>query len=77
MGLLTDFREVVKGLKHKKRGEATIQLCPKCQSPKIKLDTKDAYFGLYGITPRKYICPECGYRGPIVLEKTQEKEEEN
>ncbi|MCW4014933.1 MAG: hypothetical protein NWF06_01040 [Candidatus Bathyarchaeota archaeon] len=74
MGILSDFREVIKGLKHKKRGEATINLCPKCESNKISIvSSVDTYPRLYGITPTKYVCSECGYRGPIVLEQTKDK----
>ena len=74
MGILADFREVVKGLKHKKLGESTTKLCPKCGSPKIALSSGfDTYPRLYGITPRKYFCAECGYHGPIVMEQTKEE----
>ena len=76
MGIIADFREVHKGLKHKKRGETTINVCPKCESPKIMLSSGfDTYPRMYGITPRKYVCPECGYCGPIVLEQLKETEE--
>ena len=76
MGILTDFREVVKGLKHKKLGAATTKLCPKCGSPKITLSSGfDAYPRLYGITPRRYVCVECGYNGPLVMEQTKKEEE--
>jgi len=71
MGLLADFREVLKGLKHKKVGEATINVCPKCGSKKIS----DTNSWLYGITPRQYVCAECGYTGPIVMELTKTEEE--
>jgi ribosomal protein L32 len=70
MGILADFREVLKGLKHKKVGEETINVCPKCGSKKI------AHMNpwLYGITPRHYVCTECGYKGPIVMELTKTEE---
>jgi hypothetical protein len=75
MGILADFHEVLKGLKHKKLGEATINVCPKCESPRICLSSGfDTYPRMYGITPRKYVCKECGYTGPIILEQTKEKE---
>ena len=79
MGKVADFREVVKGLKHKKMGEKTIKLCPKCQSPNIEItNAVDAYPRLYGITPVKYVCRECGYSGALVLEKTiEENKDEN
>ena len=69
MGILADFREVLKELKHKKVSEATINLCPKCGSKKIShIDPR-----FYGITPRQYICAKCGYKGPIVMELTKEE----
>jgi predicted RNA-binding Zn-ribbon protein involved in translation (DUF1610 family) len=77
MGRLSDFREVIKELKHKKRSEATINLCPRCGCKKIALSSLSTYPGLYGIAPRQYACPECGYEGPIVMEQTKTKEEEN
>ena len=74
MGFLTDFREVVKGLKRKKLGEHATKLCPKCGSPKITISCGfDAYPRLYGITPIRYVCGECGYSGPLVLEQTKEE----
>ena len=74
MGILADFREVLKELKHKKIGEATIKLCPKCVSNKISLSSGfDTYPRMYGITPRHYVCAECGYKGPIVMEQTKEE----
>jgi len=74
MGFLANFREVIKGMKHKKRGEATANFCPKCESPKILLSSGlGTYPRLYGITPEEYVCPECGYKGPIVLEKPKEE----
>ncbi|MGD2066535.1 MAG: hypothetical protein PVI43_05135 [Candidatus Bathyarchaeota archaeon] len=76
MGRLSDFREVIKELKHKERGKETVNLCPKCGSKKIALTNNlGTYPGLYGIAPRQYICPECGYNGPIVMEQTKTKEE--
>ena len=77
MGRLSDFREVLKELKHKKLGEATINLCPKCGSKKIALNSLGTYPGLYGIAPRQYVCPECGYKGPLVVEQTKTDEEES
>ena len=76
MGILADFREVLKGLKHKKRDEVTINVCPKCGSPKIFLTSGfDTYPRMYGITPRKYVCKECGYSGALVMEQIKETEE--
>jgi len=74
MGILADFREVIKELKHKKQGESITKLCPKCGSPKISITSGfDTYPRMYGITPGKYVCSKCGYNGPIVLEQTKEE----
>ena len=76
MGIFQNFREVIKELKHKKIGESSTQLCPKCASPKISIDSgSGTYPKLYGITPSKYVCSNCGYKGPIVLEQTKEEAE--
>ena len=72
MGILADFREVLKELKHKKIGEATIKLCPKCGSKKISLSS--GFERMYGIAPTQYVCAECGYKGPIVMEQTKKEE---
>lgn len=74
MGLLADFSEVLKGLKHKKIGEATTKVCPRCESPRITISSGlDTYPRLYGITPEKYVCNDCGYSGPLFLEQKKEK----
>ena len=76
MGKLSDFLEVIKGLKHEKPAEAITKLCPKCANPKISIDSgSGTYPKLYGITPAKYVCSNCGYKGPIVLEQTKEEGE--
>ena len=75
MGFLSDLNEVLKGLKHKKIGEATSKLCPRCGSPNIKISSGfDTYPRLYGITPEKYVCNNCGYSGPLFLEHKREEE---
>jgi len=74
MGTLADFREVLKELKHKKRGEATTKLCPKCGSHNITISSCfGTYPQMFGITPRKYVCAECGYNGSIVMEQPKEE----
>jgi len=76
MGIFTNFREVIKELKHTKRNEKTVNVCPKCASPKIFISSgSDTYPRLYGITPSQYVCSNCGYKGPIVLEQTKEEKE--
>ncbi len=76
MGIFANFREVIKELKHTNRKEKTVNACPRCASPKISLSSgSDTYPRLYGITPRQYVCSNCGYRGPLVLEKIEEQKE--
>jgi predicted RNA-binding Zn-ribbon protein involved in translation (DUF1610 family) len=70
MRLLGNVRDVFKTMKHRKPSAI---YCPKCASPKI---------GLYSsldlwLTPRKYLCEECGYVGPIVMELEKEEESES
>lgn len=49
----------------------SIKVCPVCHSLKIKLSSQfDGW-----LTPEVYICLECGYRGPIVLEVDIDEEE--
>jgi len=41
-----------------------VLVCPKCGSQNIKLSSKfDAW-----LIPRRYVCSNCGYIGPIILE---------
>jgi C4-type Zn-finger protein len=71
LGKVANFLEVIKDLKHQKITEKTIKLCPKCQSNRIEITSGfDTYPRLFGITPSKYVCKNCGYSGPIVLEQT-------
>jgi predicted RNA-binding Zn-ribbon protein involved in translation (DUF1610 family) len=67
MKKLQNVREVLKSLKHRK---PTKIYCPKCCSPKIKMHST---FDLW-LTPQKYVCDNCGYIGPIILELEKEEE---
>jgi len=70
MGILQSIREVVNNLKHNR---PTPKLCPKCGNPKLRLSTSfDGWF-----FPEQYVCEQCGYKGPIVLEleKIEETDE--
>jgi predicted RNA-binding Zn-ribbon protein involved in translation (DUF1610 family) len=43
--------------------------CPRCGSTQIALSSgMDAW-----LTPKKYVCSNCGYVGPIVVEIEREK----
>ena len=48
----------------KKKKTIRIKVCPICGSRNIKLSS--AFDGW--LTPETYICLQCGYSGPIVLE---------
>jgi hypothetical protein len=74
MKLLGNVRDVFKKAKHRKPFKV---YCPKCASPKIRLSSSlDSW-----LTPAKYLCPECGYIGIVVMEleeeKTEQEKEEN
>jgi transposase-like protein len=69
---LENIREVFHTLKHRK---PTRIYCPRCTSPKINLSSS---FDIW-LMPKKYLCQNCGYLGPITmeLEKIEEKENGN
>jgi DNA-directed RNA polymerase subunit RPC12/RpoP len=63
-----DLRKVFRHVKHRKPSQI---FCPRCASPKIHL-----FSGLdLWLTPRSYLCDDCGYRGLIVMELEKEKDE--
>jgi len=69
MKLLQNIREVLKTLK---RRRPTKIYCPRCGSPKIHLSTSfDSW-----LTPRKYVCEDCEYIGPIVMELEKEESQQ-
>jgi len=68
VGTFRDLREIVKGLKHK---SLTEKYCPCCGSARLKV-VGGAEFWL---TPGKYVCFDCGYRGFVVMEKEEEDPE--
>ena len=69
MKTLQNIREVFKTLKHRK---PTQIYCPRCASQKINLSSSLNMW----LTPKTYLCQDCGYNGPIVmeLEKIEETE---
>jgi predicted RNA-binding Zn-ribbon protein involved in translation (DUF1610 family) len=59
--MLDGFREVFKSVRHRRPSQI---FCPRCASPKIHLST-----GLdLWLTPKSYVCDDCGYNGLIVME---------
>jgi len=74
MGILKDLHGILKGLKREKLGKQAPRFCPKCGSPRIRLSSSfDAYPRMYGLTPGKYFCENCGYKGPVVMELEEEE----
>ena len=66
MKLPQNVREVITSLKHRKPAKI---YCPRCCSQKIKMhSTFDQW-----LTPVKYVCENCGYVGPIVMELEKEE----
>ncbi len=70
MKLLQNIREVFKTLKHRQPSRI---YCPKCCSPRIGLHSSLDYW----LTPTKYVCQDCGYTGPVVMELEKEEDEES
>jgi len=68
MGIIDDMKEILKSLKHKGELEPSTKYCPRCGSPKLKAKTN-----WFIVPSQTYKCPECGYEGPIFMEKEQEE----
>jgi predicted RNA-binding Zn-ribbon protein involved in translation (DUF1610 family) len=66
MKQLENVLEVLNTLKHRKPSRI---YCPKCASPKINLSNSLEIW----LLPRKYLCEDCGYIGPIVMELEKEE----
>jgi predicted RNA-binding Zn-ribbon protein involved in translation (DUF1610 family) len=66
MKLLQDIKEVFKTLRHR---TPTKIYCPRCGSQKIHLSSSLDYW----LTPKKYVCKNCGYTGPIIMELEKEE----
>jgi predicted RNA-binding Zn-ribbon protein involved in translation (DUF1610 family) len=60
------LRKTGKQLKQPKK----VEVCPRCGSVNIRLSSNlDVW-----LTPKRYVCQDCGYVGPIVLELEEDKE---
>jgi predicted RNA-binding Zn-ribbon protein involved in translation (DUF1610 family) len=60
-------REFFDSFKHRKPAQI---FCPRCASPKIHLSSSLDFW----LTPKTYVCDNCGYSGLIVMELEKEKE---
>jgi transposase-like protein len=67
MKLLENIHEVIRTLKHRKPSRI---YCPRCCSPNINLHSSLDQW----LTPPKYVCQQCGYTGPIIMELEKEQE---
>lgn len=56
---------LVNKLKWKRPSTKSVKCCPRCGSSNIKLSSR---FDVW-LTPEQYVCKDCGYKGPIVLER--------
>lgn len=63
------LRKIFQTVKHRKPAQI---YCPKCASPKIHLSSS---LDLW-LTPKSYVCDECGYSGLIVMELEEENSKE-
>ncbi len=48
-----------------------VDVCPKCGSANIKFSSK---FDVW-LMPKQYVCYDCGYTGPVVLELEEDRSE--
>jgi hypothetical protein len=62
------IRDILKNAKHRK---PTQIYCPRCSSPKIALSSSLAVW----LTPKQYLCENCGYLGIIVMELEKDETE--
>ncbi len=68
MKKIAGIRDFLKNTKHRK---PSMIFCPRCTSPKIRLNSSlDVW-----LTPKTYYCEECGYHGILVMELEPENEE--
>jgi len=67
MKLLGKVREVFGTIKHRKPSAI---FCPRCCSAKIALHSSLDFW----LTPKKYLCHDCGYLGPLIMELEKEEE---
>ncbi|MEM3088706.1 MAG: hypothetical protein QXP20_06300 [Candidatus Bathyarchaeia archaeon] len=70
MGFLRDLLNVLRKMK---RSSSFQFACPRCNSQKIHISSK---FDVW-LTPEQYVCENCGYMGPIVLQLEKDKQLRN
>jgi predicted RNA-binding Zn-ribbon protein involved in translation (DUF1610 family) len=66
---MNKLRNILELFKMLKRRKPSTIYCPRCGSPRIRLSSSLDYW----LTPKNYVCENCGYRGPIVMELEKEE----
>jgi len=67
MKKVDSFRDILKNTKRRKPSQI---FCPRCCSPKIQLASSLAVW----LTPKQYLCDNCGYQGILVMELEPEEQ---
>ncbi len=58
-------------LRWKSPSSKSIEACPRCGSLNIHLSSR---FDIW-LLPKQYVCRDCGYKGPVVLELEKDEKE--
>jgi predicted RNA-binding Zn-ribbon protein involved in translation (DUF1610 family) len=66
MRLLRDMRDLFGTMKRRRPSKI---FCPRCGSPEIHLSSSMDYW----LTPKKYVCDNCGYYGILIMEVEKEE----
>jgi len=70
LGTIRRLLSLVKELKWEAPSSKIVKCCPRCGGSNIRLFSKlDVW-----LTPEQYVCEDCGYKGPIVLERAIDDE---
>jgi transposase-like protein len=64
MGIIHEIREMFRALRYKGELEPSTKYCPRCSSPKLRSKTN-----WFIVPSQTYKCLNCGYEGPIFMEK--------
>ncbi|RLI05359.1 hypothetical protein DRO22_02850 [Candidatus Bathyarchaeota archaeon] len=68
---MQEIKRMLKKFRRSGKKSTRITVCPRCGSTKLSLSSKmDAW-----LTPKRYVCADCGYIGPIAMEIEREEKE--
>jgi len=63
------IKQTLKRIKQQSKSSDKILVCPRCGSTRLRLSSRmDTW-----LTPTRYVCEDCGYIGPIVMEIEKEQ----